>query len=156
MTIEEPEKPSKFSHWNPLQPLETHDEALKAAKSGVWICVFLGGSYIIQMLFVYYTGHNTFGDDGDLTNVISNILGIALAAFLAWRIWVAQGFWATLFTAAWFAFELVLKVGAIASGQQKTNVGWIVMFSALAIMTILAVRGSWKLRSERKAAALQP
>jgi len=155
MMAENPDKPKKFSQWNPLQSFQTQDEALKAAKSGVWVCAFLGASYILQIIFVFYNGKNTFGDAGDSTLVASNYVGVALAAFLAWRIWAKQGFWATTFLALWFILEIVGKVSAIASGQQRTNVGWIVMFAALTVMTILAVRGSWKLRQERKSHASQ-
>ena len=63
---------------------------------------------------------------------------------------------ATLIVAIWFAVEMAAKADAIMSGQQRTNVGYIVMFSALTVMAILAIRGSWKLRQERKSIAVQP
>jgi len=153
MTVDGPEKPKKFSHWNPFQAFETREDALKAAKAGVWVCAFLGASYILQIIFVAYEGKNTFGDTGDLSLVVGNYIAVALAAFLAWRIWAKQGFWSALFLALWFALEIAGKVSAVISGQQKTNFGWAIMFAALTVMTILCVRACWILRRERKLAA---
>jgi hypothetical protein len=152
MTTDTPEKPKKHSFWNPLHPLETPEEMLIAAKSGVWVCGFLAVSYVLQLAFIYGTGKDTFGTEGGLTTLISDTIGIALAAFLAWRIWARQGFWSAAFVGFWFAVELFFKVEAIASGQQRTNIGWIIMFAALTVTSIVSVRGSWKLRALRRSA----
>ena len=58
MTIDGPEKPNKFSHWNPLQSLETHDEALKAAKSGHGFAHSWGPATSFR-LFSFITGVKT-------------------------------------------------------------------------------------------------
>ena len=74
------------------------------------------------------------------------------AAFLTWRIVVAQPFWASVVVAIWFYIELAVKIAAIAAGEQKTNAGWIIMFLALLAGSILSIRGSWKLRQLRRGA----
>jgi hypothetical protein len=45
-----------------------------------------------------------------------------------------------------------MKIAAIASGMQRTNVGYVFMFAAMTAAAVLSVRGSWKLRALRRSA----
>jgi hypothetical protein len=110
-----------------------------------WCC------YVVQVAFVYGYNQDTFGNEGSIV-LVMDVIAVVLAAFLTWRIIAAQPFWASVVVAVWFYAELIGKIAAIASGQQKTNAGWIIMFLALFAGSILSVRGRWKLRKLRRAA----
>ncbi|MBX9585741.1 MAG: hypothetical protein K2X50_00640 [Gammaproteobacteria bacterium] len=140
----------KSKNWNPFQKLDGEKEALDAAKSGVVVGIYITLSYVIQVAFIYGTGKDTFGNPGPTTLLIAAVITIMFAAFLTWRIWVRQPLWASIIVAIWFSLELAIKVGAIVSGVQNTNVGWILMFLALLSASVLSVRGCWKLRTLRR------
>ena len=149
MTVEEVPK-KKNNSWNPFQKLEGEAEILGAAKSGVFVSGYLALSYVLQIAMLYYGGKDTFGNEG-MATLITDIIALLLAVFLAWRIWKVQPLWAAIFVAAWFALEMALKIEVIVSGAQRTNIGYVVMFAALTLATILGVRGSWKLKKLRRA-----
>jgi len=137
--------------WNPFQPLEGEEVALRAARSGAIVSGALVLSYAIQVAFVYGYNRDTFGNEGSIV-LVMDVIAAVIAAILTWRIVVAQPFWASIVVAIWFYIELAMKIAAIAAGEQKTNTGWVIMFLALFAGSILSVRGSWKLRSLRRLA----
>jgi hypothetical protein len=151
MATEEAGAAGKRESWNPFQKLESQAESLSAAKSGAVVGGFLILSYLVQIASVYWGGKDTFGNVG-LPTLISDILGVVSAAFLTWRILVRQPLWASIVVGAWFALELAMKIAAIASGMQRTNVGYVFMFAAMTAAAVLSVRGSWKLRALRRSA----
>ena len=139
--------------------IEETRKALSEAKFGAVISGYLALSYLIQIAYVYSGGKDTFGNIG-LTTLISDIVGIIVAAFLTWRILVRQPLWAAIIVALWFAAEMVGKIAAIASGEQHINVnassiGIIIMLMAFAVGAIVQVWGSWKLRLLRRSADSQ-
>jgi hypothetical protein len=141
----------KSRGWNPFQKLEDEAEARSAAKAGAIVSGYLGLSYVLQTVSVYSTGKDTFGQTGYGT-FIGDLFGVALAAFLTWRILARRPLWAAIAAALWYAIELGFKLVVVFSGEQRTNVGWIFMFVAIGAAAILGVRGSWKLRRLRRAA----
>jgi hypothetical protein len=151
LTTDSPDVPKKKRlGWNPFQKLEGEHEARSAAKGGALVSGFLVLSYIIQIALVYGYNRDTFGNEGSIV-LVTDVIAAVIAAILTWRIVVAQPFWASVVVAIWFYIELAMKIATVASGQQKTNAGWILMFLALFAGSILSIRGSWKLRKQRRA-----
>jgi len=140
----------RFAALNPLQKIEGEVQARAAAKNGALVSGYLILSYLIQLAFLYFTGRDISGDEGTALLVI-DVIAIVLAALLTWRILVSQPLWAAIVVSVWFIAELVLKIAAIGNGEQTTNFGWVIMFLALIVGSILAIRGSWKLRALRRA-----
>lgn len=145
--IEKKDKRSRS--WNPFQKLKDESEALAAAKSGAFVSGYMALSYMIQTAIIYKTGMDTFGDSGSYI-IATAIIAVLIAVFLTWKIWVQQPLWSSIVVLLWFATELAFKIDVIATGVQKTNVGWVFMFLVLLSTSILSVRGSWKLRLIRR------
>ena len=154
MMVNDKDVPKEKLGWNPFQRVRDEHEARSATKSGGIVSGFLVLSYLIQIAFLYGWNTDTFGNVGAVVLIV-DIIAVVIASFLTWRIFVAQPFWATILVAIWFYVELAMKIAAIASGEQKTNGGWVIMFLALFAGTILSIRGGWKLRKLRRLATLK-
>ena len=150
MTIDDVENSKKWGSWNPFRTLEGRQEATSAAKAGAELSGFVSGFYAIQVAFYLASGSDTFGNAGAQT-LLFEIAGMVAAAFVTWRILVAQSLWATVVASTWFWLTLVTTVFAIFDGQ-TSKIGWGIG-AALISDSISSVRGSWKLRSLRRAAA---
>jgi hypothetical protein len=145
----------KRKSWNPFQKLTGEAEARSAAKSGAIVAGYLSLGYLVAVTLAYWTGKDLFGNADTSIDflLIINAIGAVLGAFLAWRILARQPLWAAIFAAAWYAFEIAMKLEAIVEHTAPVpNVGFIFMFVALAAGAILAVRGSWALRVLRRSA----
>lgn len=149
LTTDSTDVPKKGLGWNPFQPLDGEQQARSAARSGAIVSGALVLGYVVQVAFVYGYNQDTFGNEGSIV-LFMDVIAVVLAAFLTWRIIAAQPLWASVVVAVWFYAELIGKITAIASGQQRTNAGWIIMFLALFAGSILSIRGSWKLRKLRR------
>lgn len=101
-----PRKParSSFAVWNPFRTLETRREAATAAKAGAFVAGFVTLSYGVQVALLLFTGRNAYGNAGPVMLMINGAI-LGLFAFVTWRIWTRQAFWACLLAALWCAVE---------------------------------------------------
>jgi hypothetical protein len=150
MTTDDIENPKKTSSWNPFRALVGLPEAMSAAKAGASLSGFVAAYYVTQVVFFFASGSDTFGNAGTQT-LIFEIAAMVAAAFVTWRIMVAPSLWATVVASAWFWLTLVMTFSAIANGQTSKVEYWV--GAAFVSDSILSIRGSWKLRSLRRAAA---
>jgi hypothetical protein len=150
MTTDDVENSKKRGSWNPFRTFEGQQDATRAAKAGAELSGFVSGFYVIQVAFYLASGSDTFGNAGAQT-LLFEIAGMVAAAFVTWRILVAQSLWAAVVASTWFWLTLVTTVFAIFDGQ-NSKIGWGIGL-ALILDSISSVRGSWKLRSLRRAAA---
>jgi hypothetical protein len=150
MTTDDVENSKKRGRWNPFRTLEGQQEATSAAKAGAELSGFVSVFYAIQVAFYLASGSDTFGNAGAQT-LLFEIAGMVAAAFVTWRILVAQSLWAAVVASTWFWLTLVTTVFAIFDGQ-TSKIGWGIGL-ALILDSISSVRGSWKLRLLRRAAA---
>ena len=132
---------------NPFQKLKTEAEIMSAAKSGAMVSGYLALSYSLQAGVLYWSGTDLFGNGG-MALLAGDVIAIAFAALLTWRILTRQPLWAAVVTAIWYFAELACKFAGVGGShsQASVNVGWIVMFAALGSGAIMGIRGAWKLR----------
>lgn len=136
---------SGFAYWNPFRKLDTRREAVTAAKAGAFVAGYVVFSYGVQVALILFTGRNAYGNGGAVMLIVNGAI-LALFAFVVWRIWTRQTFWACLLAALWYVGELGFQVAAVMSGAAKASGAYFTVFLALAICAVLGVRGSWKLR----------
>ena len=132
---------------NPFQKLQTEAEIISAAKSGAMVSGYLGLSYSLQAGMLYWSGRDLFGNGG-MALLAGDIVAIAFAALLTWRILQRQPLWAAVVAAIWYFAELAGKFAGVgsSSSQANVNVGFIIMFAALGSAAILGIRGALKRR----------
>jgi hypothetical protein len=153
MTIDDVENAKKWGSWNPFRTLEGQQEATSAARAGAELSGFVSVFYAVQVAFYLTTGSDTFGNAGAQT-LLLEIAGMVGAAFVTWRILVAQSLWAAVVASTWFWLTLVATVFAGLHGQ-TSKIGWGIGL-ALIFDSISSVRGSWKLRSLRRRSLAKP
>jgi hypothetical protein len=146
MMAKEKKPPKLRGGVNPFQKLETPTEIMAAAKSGALASGYLTLCYAVQVGMLYFSGGDLFGNSGVVT-LVSDVIAIALAAWLTWCILRRQPLWAEIVSAIWFLAELVAKLAAMGSDPAAAGgFGFIIMFAAIGSGSILGVRGAWKLR----------
>lgn len=141
----------KKNGWNPFINFETEADARKAANWGAAVGIFLIFSYSVQTISLYSTGKDTFGNAG-WGPFVADVFFLILAVLGTCLILIRQSVWAAALVTFWFIAEIAGTITAVVDGTHRTNIGWLVMYAALIIFGIKSIRGSWKLRSYRRAA----
>ena len=138
---------------DPFQWLEGEAQARGAARAGALVPLYIAMSYVVQLTTLAANGVDTYGNTGSWM-LISHIGDVAFAAFLMWRILARQPLWAAIVAAAWYAFELTLKIAMVANGERQADAGIILMFVVIAAAAVVGIRGTLKLRQLRHSSGI--
>lgn len=143
----------KFS-WNPFVRIVDDAHALSLARDGGLVCLALIAlGYVLMIVLVMFGGQSPYAPESDVTTTqISQGGALALAAFLAWRIWARQPLWALWVVLVWIVIETLGKVMlATGSGSSPSAMSFFVNAIGL-IAGIQAVRGGMWISKKRSAA----
>lgn len=152
------DKTNQRSGWatlDPFQSLPDEDSSRGAAKGVAGVALYLGASYALIIALGVLGGTWVYGEAGGsaASSILINASGVAMAGFLAWRIWRKQSRWATTWVAIWLATEIGMKFWMIAAGEVKATANpWLLLLPLIcACYTFVGLRGACKLPHYRKA-----
>jgi hypothetical protein len=144
---------NKFS-WNPFVRISDDAHALALARDLGLVCTALIAiSYVLMIVLVMFSGQSPYAVGSDAaTTRISQAAALALAAFLAWRIWARQPLWALWVVLVWMVIETLGKV-LLATGGGGSVPGASFFINVVGLIAgIQAVRGGMWISKKRSAA----
>lgn len=143
---------NRFS-WNPFVRITDDAHALALARDLGLVCTALIAiSYVLMIVLVMFSGQSPYAVGSDAaTTQISHVAALALAAFLAWRIWARQPLWALWIVLVWMVIETLGKVMLATGGGSVSGASFFINAVGL-IAGIQAVRGGMWISKKRSAA----
>lgn len=143
----------KFS-WNPFVRIVDDAHALSLARDLGLVCTALIAlGYVLMIVLVMFGGQSPYATGSDaITTQISQGVALALAAFLAWRIWARQPLWALWVVLVWIVIETLSKVLLATGGGSSPSAASFFVNAIGLIAGIQAVRGGMWISKKRSAA----
>ncbi len=150
MTDQTKQAAAKFS-WNPFVKITDDEHAKSLARDGGAVCAgLLVFTYVVNTALLGFGGVSLWSDGPNAGTQIGNVVGLVLAAFLGWRIWVRQPLWALWFVLVWLVVETASKVLLGVTGAvQITPFSFFINAIGLVAAT-QAVRGGLWISARRK------
>ncbi len=140
--------------WNPLVAITDDEHARSLAREGGVVCVgLIAAGYVLLSLVMLFGGTSPYAPGSEAsTTLISHAVALAIAAFLAWRIWQRQPLWALWVVLIWMVVETLGKV-LLALGGGGSVGAWSFLINVIGlIVAVQAVRGGFWLSRKRQTA----
>jgi hypothetical protein len=140
--------------WNPLVAITDDEHAKSLARDGGVVCVgLIAAGYVLLSVVILFGGTSPYDAGSEAsTTLISHAVVLAVAAFLAWRVWQRQPLWALWVVLLWIVVETVGKV-LLALGGGGSFGAWSFLINVIGlIVAVQAVRGGFWLSRKRQTA----
>lgn len=137
--------------WNPFVKINDEEHAKSLARNGGAICAgLLAFTYVVNIALLAFGGVSLWSDDPSAATQIGHLVGLVLAAFIGWRIWVRQPLWALCFVLIWLVAETADKALLGATGAVRITPFSFLINAVGLVVAVQAIRGRMWIGAKRK------